>query len=141
MRESDFYETLILASVVEKEERSVANKPKVAGVLKRRLDGDCSDTGKIIGADATVCYAYGITSKECTPAFIAEHVYESTQYNTRKMAGLPPTPIANPTADSFRAARNPEPTSACYYLHDSEGAIHFADDAAGHSRNKSKYLR
>lgn len=137
---SDFYDTLILASIVEKEERALSNKAKVAGVLKRRIDGDCSDTGKIIGADATVCYSYGITSKECTPSFIAEHVYEETEYNTRKMAGLPPTPITSPTDSSFLAARNPEGTS-CYYLHDNDGIIHFADDAKGHNKNKSTYLR
>lgn len=126
---------------MEKEERSVPNKAKVAGVLKRRIDGDCSDTGRIIGADATVCYAYGITSKECTPSFIAEHVGDKTDYNTRRMGGLTPTPIANPTDDSFAAARNPEDGEACYYLHDPEGYIHFANDAAGHNRNKSSYLR
>lgn len=141
LSDEKFYSTLILASIVEKEERSVANKPKVAGVLQRRLDGECSDTGKIIGADATVCYAYGITSKECTPSFIGEHVYESTEYNTRKMVGLPPTPIANPAVGSFSAAREPESTKACYYLHDSDGLIHFANDAAGHVRNKSRYIK
>lgn len=82
---ASFYDTLILASVVEKEERVVANKAHVAGALQRRLDGKCADTGKIIGADATVCYPYGITSKECTPSFIVEHLYEMTEYNTRKV--------------------------------------------------------
>ncbi len=136
-----FYETLIMASIVEKEERVVANKAKVAGVLWSRLEGECADTGKIIGADATVCYPYAITSKECTPSFIVEHLYEETEYNTRKKGGLPPTPIANPTVDSFLASRNPEKGSACYYLHDPKGNIHFAADSAGHERNKSLHLR
>lgn len=136
-----FYETLIFASIVEKEERSVKNKPVVAGVLKSRLDGRCADTGKIIGADATVCYAYSITSKQCTPSFIAEHVYEETDYNTRKKSGLPPTPIANPTVESFRAARDPDVSEGyCYYLHDNDGIIHYGRDAGEHSRNKSLYL-
>lgn len=136
-----FYETLIMASIVEKEERIVANKAKVAGVLWSRLEGECADTGKIIGADATVCYPYGITSKECTPSFIVNHLYDQTEYNTRKMAGLPPTPIANPTIDSFLASRNPEKGRACYYLHDPKGNIHFANDIAGHERNKNLHLR
>lgn len=118
----------------------MANKAKVAGVLQRRIDGDCADTGKTIGADATFCYPYAITSKECTPSFIVNHLDEDTEYNTRKHAGLPPTPISNPTDDSFVAARNPEGT-ACYYLHDSDGVIHFANTAAQHNANKSKYLR
>lgn len=134
------YGTLILASIVEKEERNVANKAAVAAVLQRRIDGKCADTGKTIGADATFCYPYGITSKECTPSFIVDHLDEDTEYNTRKHAGLPPTPISNPTDDSFLAARNPDGT-ACYYLHDSNGKIHFANDSAGHAKNKELYLR
>ncbi len=131
----DFYSTLILASIVEKEERNAKNRPIVAGVLAKRLD-----EGIPLGADATVCYAYSLVRKDCTPAFIAEHIQEKTEYNTRNAKGLPPTPIANPTAESFEAARFPEKSEYYYYLHDDEGQIHYGRTLEDHNRNKARYL-
>lgn len=131
----DFYPTLILASIIEKEERSAKNRPLVAGVLKKRLD-----EGIPLGADATVCYAYSLVRKDCTPSFIAEHIQEKTEYNTRNAKGLPPTPISNLTVESFEAARSPEASEYYYYLHDSDGIIHFGRTLEDHNRNKSKYL-
>jgi UPF0755 protein len=130
-----FYSTLILASIVEKEERSSANRATVAGVLQKRLD-----EGIPLGADATVCYAYSLVRKDCTPSFIAEKIGEKTDYNTRNKKGLPPTPIANPTAGSFEAARNPESSEYYYYLHDDDGIIHFGRTLEDHNRNKATYL-
>jgi cell division protein YceG involved in septum cleavage len=72
------YETLIFASILEKEEKNSINKPVVAGILKKRYDEKMA-----LGADATVCYAYRLTMTECTPAFIGEHIYKKTLYNTR----------------------------------------------------------
>lgn len=54
------------------------NKPIVAGILQKRYAEKW-----FIGADATVCYEYRLTMTECTPAFIGEHIYEKTPYNTR----------------------------------------------------------
>jgi cell division protein YceG involved in septum cleavage len=59
------YEILIFASILEKEEKDATNKPIVAGILKKRYEEKWP-----IGADATVCYAYGLTMKDCTPDFI-----------------------------------------------------------------------
>jgi UPF0755 protein len=61
-------------------------------------------------------------------------------YNTRKNLGLPPTPISNPGLSSIRAAIFPEDTDYFYYLHDSEGGIHYAESLEGHNANKAKYL-
>jgi len=72
------YQTLILASIVEREERIDANQPIVAGILQKRFD-----EGIALGADATVCYGYQKTQKQCTPSFVASVIHESNPYNTR----------------------------------------------------------
>ncbi len=63
----DWYNTLKLASIVEREERDPAEKSKVAGVLARRLE-----IGMSLGADATICYALALGSSTCTPKSIVE---------------------------------------------------------------------
>jgi UPF0755 protein len=93
-----------------------------------------------IGADATVCYAYRLTMADCTPAFIGEHIYEKTAYNTRNTLNLPPTPIANPSIDTIRATINSESSKYYYYLHDSSGYIHYGKTLEEHNRNRVQYL-
>lgn len=132
---SSWYEILILASIVEKEEKSSTNKPIVAGILEKRFREKMP-----IGADATVCYAYRLTMTDCTPAFIGEHIYEETSYNTRKSLGLPPTPIANPSVDTIRATLTPESSPYYYYLHDDSGNIHYGRTLEEHNRNRVLYL-
>lgn len=133
--EKSFYESLVLASIVEKEERNTNNKPIVAGILKKRIEQNDR-----IGADATVCYFYRLSMDDCTPTFINNHVYDKTPYNTRTTSGLPPTPISNPSVDTFRATVSSLDTAYYYYLHDSDGQIHFARSLEEHNANKVKYL-
>ncbi len=132
---ANVYKTLILASIVEREERNSANKRIVAGILGKRLK-----EGIALGADATVCYPFWLTQKECTPSFIGDHIYEKSDYNTRKIAGLPPTPISNISADTFDATAHPQSSNYYYYLHDTDWVIHFAEDLTGHNANRVKYL-
>lgn len=72
------YQTLILASIVEREEGVDANQPIVAGILSKRVAERIP-----MGADATVCYGYAKTQKQCTPAFIGTVIHEKNLYNTR----------------------------------------------------------
>lgn len=133
--DAKLYETLIFASILEKEEKSSVNKPIVAGILKKRYDEKW-----FIGADATVCYAYRLTMTDCTPVFIGEHIYEKTEYNTRNSLNLPPTPIANPSVDTIHATINAESSKYYYYLHDDTGNIHYGKTLEDHNRNRVQYL-
>lgn len=134
--EQDLYETLIFASILEKEEKSTVNKPIVAGILKKRYAEKM-----LIGADATVCYAYRLTMTDCTPDFIGENVYKKTAYNTRTTLGLPPTPIANPSFETIRATIESESSKYYYYLHDMDGGIHYGKTLEDHNKNIMQYLR
>jgi UPF0755 protein len=70
-----------LASVIENEEKSNANKPTIAGIFFNRLQ-----EGMRLDADVTLCYGKAVTYDVCTPAFIVQNLYEeSNPYNTRQV--------------------------------------------------------
>lgn len=127
-----FEEIMIMASIVEREERRDSELATVAGILWKRYD-----QGMLIGADATTLYGLGRTSGGLT----YNDLQSDSPYNTRKFTGLPPTPIANPGLTSIRAAIFPEETDYFYYLHDSEGGIHYGRTLEEHNVNKARYIR
>jgi UPF0755 protein len=110
------YHDVILASIVEKEERNPDNKPTVAGIFLKRLQ-----IGMTLDADITLCYGLKQPYANCTPSVIAQNISDKNNpYNTRAVHGLPPTPISNPTAESISAVLHPQTTDYLYYLHDSQ---------------------
>ncbi len=131
-----WYDMLILASVVEKEERNTKNKPTVAGIFFNRLAN-----GMRLDADITLCYGLHEPYETCTPALISRWIYDKNNiYNTRQVWGLPPQPISNPAVDSIDAVINPRETNYFYYLHDPQGVIHYGKTVAEHNENKRNYL-
>lgn len=130
------YAALILASVIEKEERTDANKPTIASVFFNRLDA-----GMQLDADITLCYGLQQPYSSCTPQVIVHNLRDSSNpYNTRAVGGLPPTPIASIHASSVAALLSAPKTDLFFYLHDPEGQLHTAKDISEHNSNKSKYL-
>lgn len=133
----DWYKSIIMASIVEKEEKSEANRPIVAGILIKRLQ-----IGMLVWADISLCYFHKIPYSDCTPNFIARNVSDkSNPYNTRAVLGLPPTPVGNPTYSSIIASLQPKYTDYLYYLHDKSGQIHYAKNLDQHNTNKNNYLK
>ncbi|MBC7504016.1 endolytic transglycosylase MltG [Candidatus Gracilibacteria bacterium] len=136
LKSKEAYEALILASIVEREERDRTNQPIVAGILAKRVA-----EGIAMGADATVCYGYAKTQKQCTPSFIGNIIQAKNPYNTRNKLGYPPTPIANVPVSAWTAALNPETSPYYYYLHGSDGQIHYGRSNDEHIANKKMYLK
>lgn len=133
---ANWYTTIILASIVEKEERNNDNRPTVAGIFLKRLD-----IWMALGADITLCYGLKTTYIDCTPAFIGRNIDDKNNpYNTRTVRWLPPTPICSPTWESINAALNPQSSDYLYYLHDMQGNIHYGTTLEEHNANKAKYL-
>ena len=129
------YQTITLASIVEKEEKNNANKPTVAGIFYNRLN-----RWMLIWADITLCYGFAKPYSECTPNVIAKNVNDSNnKYNTRAVAWLTPTPIWNPALSTIEAVLFPNQSSYLFYLHGADGQIHYAETNAQHEQNK-KYL-
>jgi UPF0755 protein len=130
------YDVITLASIVEKEEKSLKNKATVAGILKKRLN-----EWWMIGADITVCYPHKLTSEECK-LVVTKYINQKNEYNTRTMVWLPKTPIGNPSYETVNATLNDKKTPYYYYLHDiKNGNIYYGRTNAEHERNKGLYLR
>lgn len=129
------YQTITLASIVEKEEKNNENKPTVAGIFYNRLQN-----WMLLWADITLCYGLAEPYSECTPNVIVKHLDDTNnKYNTRALAWLTPTPIWNPALSTIEAVLFPTQTSYLFYLHGADGQIHYAETNAQHEQNK-QYL-
>ena len=128
----DLYEVVIVASMLEREEPKPTNRPLVAGIIWKRLD-----EGWQLGIDATSRYT--LENWNDRKAFLRQLRDPGDAYNTRERKGLPPTPIGNPALPSLQAASAPVESDYYYYLHDGEGNLHPAVNAAEHERNRARY--
>jgi len=135
--DKDWYNDLILASLIEREVPFSEDRRIVAGIIKKRLD-----VGMGLQIDATVIYAKCNGVFENCPRLTPDDFLIQSPYNTYRYQGLPPAPIANPGLDAILAARNPQNTKYWYYLSDPETKnTIFAATLAEHNRNKARYLR
>jgi UPF0755 protein len=125
-REITPYQALIVASMIEAEARTDADRPKIARVIYNRLAQDMQ-----LGIDATVLYALGDRLAPLTQS----QLNVNSPYNTRRFAGLPPTPINSPGEASIQAALQPEEGDWLYYvLADEEGNHEFTETYDQHQQ-------
>ena len=124
-------DTVILASLVEKEARTTENRRLVAGVLMNRLK-----LGMPLQVDAVFGYIFGRDTYSPSLADLAV----KSPYNTYTHTGLPPGPIDNPGMDSLQAVLHPTKTNYLYYLTGTDNQMHYATTYAGHQSNRKKYL-
>jgi UPF0755 protein len=128
-------ELLTFASIVEKETARQDERGKVAAVFANRLR-----LGMRLQSDPTVIYGIGasydgdIRSRDLTT---------DTPYNSYTRAGLPPTPIALPGAESLRAAAHPEHTDALFFVAtgNGDGSHHFSATLAEHNAAVQRFLQ
>ena len=125
------YEALILASLIEKETAVAAERGRIAGVFVNRLE-----RGMRLQTDPTVIYGMGDAYEG---RLYTRHLREDTPYNTYTRDGLPPTPIALPSAASLRAATRPEATDALYFVADGSGGHAFSRTLREHNRAVSRW--
>ncbi len=132
-------ETVIVASIIEREAQFANDRPLVASVIMNRLD-----LGMALGVDPAIQYALGYQPSEKSwwkKDLTADDLKINSAYNTRTNAGLPPTPISNPGETALKAALNPAETNYLYYLSDSSGHLHFATTLQQHNQNAAKYIQ
>ena len=104
-----------IASMIEKEAADDEERANIASVIYNRLN-----SGMVLGIDATILYVH----PEHEGAPTAEMLKEKSPYNTRRSAGLPPTPICNPGLSSLQAALRPSQTEYLYYALDVSAGRH-----------------
>jgi uncharacterized YceG family protein len=101
------YDVLKIASMVEEEAEVPGDRAKVAAVIYNRLRA-----GMPLQIDATLRYGLHIPP---TQSITQSELASNNPYNTRKLYGLPPTPIGNPGLASMEAAAHPSRLGYLYY--------------------------
>lgn len=132
----DPYETLILASLAEKETNLPEELPRVAGVYLKRLS-----IGMRLQCDPTSQYARWLTGDLRFTAPGPEDVRRPHPFNTYSVVGLPPTPIAIPSPAAIRAALQPEVGKDLYFVATGQGGHSFAPSLKDHNRNVGAYRK
>lgn len=120
-------ETMIKASLVEREAEVEEDRAKIAGVIENRLQKNMR-----LQIDATVQYAL----PEHKPRLLFADLKYKSPYNTYLVKGLPPGPICNPGVPSVEAALAPEKSNYLFYVASKDGKKHlFANTFEEHQKN------
>ncbi|MEK7611853.1 MAG: endolytic transglycosylase MltG [Patescibacteria group bacterium] len=132
----DWYNNLILASLIEREVPFSEDRRIVSGIFQKRLK-----IGIPLQVDATIVYlACEGRSKGCDPLTKSNFRIQS-KVNTYLHRGIPPFPIANPGSDAIIAARNPKTSDFLYYLSapQTQQTI-FSKTLEEHNEHRAQYL-
>ncbi|MCD4830019.1 MAG: endolytic transglycosylase MltG [Candidatus Cloacimonetes bacterium] len=129
------YETLVLASIIEREAMVEEEKPLIAGVFLNRLE-----RGMALQACPTVLYALSQRGIE-RHKLLFEDLDIVSPFNTYRHRGLPPTPICSPSLSSIRAALQPTDSRYLYFIADGQGRHRFSTNFEEHKRQRWEVRR
>jgi len=103
----EFYQKLIMASILEREAAVESEKPIMASVFYNRMNKNM-----YLAADSTVNFVFNYEKKR----IYYKDLKVDSPYNTYKNKGLPPAPICNPTVSSVEAAYHPADTEYLFFV-------------------------
>lgn len=124
------HEVVTLASIIEKETGSPEERPLISSVFHNRLK-----KGMRLETDPTVIY--GIPNFDGN--IKRRHLETYTPYNTYKIKGLPPGPIASPGALAMEAALYPARTDYLFFVSRKDGTHQFSTTIKAHNAAVRKY--
>ena len=119
------YEALTMASIIEKESASNSERALIAGVFVARLD-----LGMRLQSDPTTIYGMG---DRYAGNIRRADLLEETPYNTYRIDGMPPTPIALSGKESILAALNPSASDYLYFVARVDGSHQFSRTLEEHN--------
>ncbi len=122
-----------MASIVEKETGSPADRAAIAAVFANRLR-----IGMRLQTDPTVIYGLGASFNGNLRKV---DLQTDTPWNTYTREGLPPTPIAMPGKAALQAALHPANSKALYFVAKGDGSSQFSNTLDEHNRAVNKYQR
>jgi UPF0755 protein len=125
------HQAVTLASLVEEETAVPDERRLVAAVFVNRLR-----RGMPLQSDPTVLYGREGTDRRIRK----KDLRRRTSHNTYTIAGLPPTPIANPGRASLEAAVDPAPVDYLYFVARGDGSHQFSNSLAAHNAAVAKYI-
>jgi UPF0755 protein len=134
-RKIDLQQTVILASIIEKETAAPEERPEVASVYYNRIAQH-----EALQADPSVIYAELLRGSYGGALHHADMQFNSA-YNTYTHPGLPPGPIGNPGKTSLEAALHPAQTDYLYFVSNGNGHHRFAHSLEEHNKNVAAYRR
>jgi len=127
------HQAVVIASLVEREAKVDIDRGPIARVIYNRLA-----RGMPLQIDATVQFALGVNK----PRLLLSDLKVDSPYNTYRIPGLPPGPIAGPGRAALSATLSPTPGSWIYYvLTDADGRHAFATTSAEFERFKAESAR
>jgi len=127
-------EAVTLASIVEKETGRADERPRVAAVYVNRLRSNMR-----LESDPTIIYGLAGGKATLGRGILRSEIDQMTPYNTYRIKGLPPTPIANPGRAALEAVLRPAKTNDLFFVADGTGGHAFAEKFDEHQRNVVKW--
>ena len=128
-------EAITLASIVEKETGVPSERPRIAAVFVNRLRN-----GMKLESDPTIIYGLTKGMPLGHPLRQSE-LAAPNPYSTYQIAGLPPTPIANPGRAAIAAVLNPPESNEIFFVANGTGGHAFAATIQEHERNVAAWRR
>jgi UPF0755 protein len=127
-------EAIKLASIVEKETGRADERQRVAAVFVNRLKKKMR-----LESDPTVTYGIVGGRGPLGRGLMRSELDQVTPYNTYRVHGLPPTPIANPGRAALEAVLKPARTGDLFFVADGTGGHAFAENLREHNKNVERW--
>jgi UPF0755 protein len=126
------HEVLTLASIIEKETGSGGERPEISAVFHNRLKKHIP-----LQSDPTVIYGLS----EFDGNLRKKDLSSPSPYNTYRVQGLPPGPIANPGIQAIRATLYPSDSRSLYFVSRNDGTHQFSATLIEHNQAVEKYQK
>lgn len=130
------HKVVTLASIIEKETGATWERPLISSVFHNRINKRMR-----LQTDPTVLYARALIRDSYQIKITREDLRRDHPYNTYRIQGLPPGPIANPGFEALKAVFYPETSDYLFFVSRNDGTHIFSKTYAEHNKAVNEYQR